>query len=305
MPPSHEAIVNTMLPAQIEKPIPTRTVSTRTVPRPQNLNQASTGMDPAAAASATPAASVKLGPEVTALARKQQAMRQREQAIAEREKQLEERLAKAEKYSRLEAGVESGDYSGLGELKVDYNKLTKWELDRQLGEDPQAQKFNSLEEQIQALKKSQEDKATEEYEETVAAYRTEITSLIDAPEFQALKKFKETGAEGKEFSGVDIALQLILDSWEEDQVEVSSEEAVRLTKESLIERARKYSALMEEPVQEESKLPPPRAGSRTLTQQLQPAGVTKQPAKSLQHLSEAERYAEARRRVLERQQQGS
>ena len=303
--PSHEAIVNTMLPPSVEKPIPTRTVSTRTVPRPQNVNQAITGMDPAAEASATPAASVKLGPEVTALARKQQAFRQREQALIEREKQLEAKLAEADKYSQLKTKFDSKDFSAAEELGLTYDEFTKYKLEKQLGEDPQAQKFNSLEEQIQALKKSQEDKATQEYEETVAAYRTEITSLIDAPEFQTLKKFKETNAEGKEFTGVDIALQLILDSWEEDQVEVSSEEAVRLTKESLIERARKYAALIEEPVQEESKLPPPRPGSRTLTQQLQPAGVTKQPAKSLQHLSEAERYAEARRRVLERQQQGS
>lgn len=304
--PTREAIVDSIIPHQAEKPIPVRTVQTRATPRvAQNINQGSTADTPAAA-SATTEESVRLSPQVSALARKEQAFRQRELALKEREKALEEKLAKAERYSQLETGLAAKDYSKAEELGLSYDEYTKYLIEKQAGEDPNGQRFKVIEEEIQAFKKREEEKATMEYDETVAAYRDELSQGSESPELQIVKKFKRTNTEtGKEFTGVDVALQYILDSWEKDNKAVSVEEALKLTKELLTSEAKESAALLEglEPKEEKQSLPPPRAGARTLTQHMQPAGVTKQPAKSLQHLSESERYAEARRRVLERRTQ--
>lgn len=304
--PTREAIVSTVLPQEVQKPIPVRTISTRTAAR-VNLNQQSSGVDPAAADSATPVESVKLSPQLTALARQKEAVRRGEQALKQREKELEARLAEADQYSQLKTKLGAKDYSAAEALGLSYEDYTKFLLEKQAGEDPNTLAFRKLEGEIQALKKGQEDKAAQEYEETVAAYKTELTSLADTdPAFAKVKMFKDTDEKGKEYSGVDVALNLIIDSWNEDQTELTVEQALKDTDIYLKEQAKKWLALGEEPVQEEVEaraLPPPKVGSRTLTQQMQPAGITKQPVKSLQHLSESERYEEARRRVIARRQQ--
>ena len=294
--PIQEAIVNTMLPKEVEKPIPVRTVSTRTVPR-QNLNQTNTSVGDPAVASATPAESVRLSPQLSALARKEQAFRQREQALKEREKAFEARTSDADKYSQLKTKLGAKDYSEAEELGLSYEEYTKYLLDKQAGEDPQTQRFKQLEDEIQALKKSKEESAAQEYEETVAAYKTEIAKLVEtSPDFPKVKKAKRE----------DAVLQLILDSWEADGTEMTVEQASKDVELFLGEEAKKWASLIEEPEQSPGVpnrvLPPPRPGSMTLTQQMQPPSGKREPAKSLQHLSESERYAEARRRVLERRQ---
>lgn len=299
--PTIEPVSDSLIPKTAEKPIPVRTVSTREVPR--NVKQPSTPVDQKVADSTIPAESVKLSPQVTALARKEQAYRQREQALKQREADLEAKLADADKYSQLKAKLSTKDYSEAEALGLDYEGYVEYKINQTNGEDPTAEKFKSLEAEIQALKTRTEESATQEYEETVAEYRKELKSMADSnPEFSTVKRFTETDQDGKEISGVDVALQLILDSWEEDQEEVTIDDALKLTKEFLVERAKRYAALVEEPKPEveAQRLPPPRQGSRTLTQQLQPSGIERKPERSYQQMSESERYAEARRRVLER-----
>lgn len=308
--PTREAIVDSVIPKDVPKPIPVRTISTRAfkpAPKIENGNQEGTVRTDPVAASTTPEESVRLSPQLSALARKEQAFRQRELALKQREKDLEAKLADAEQYGQLKTSFAAKDYSKAEELGMTYEEHTQFLLEKQAGEDPQTQKFKALEAEIQSLKKGQEEKATQEYEETVSAYRKELTTALEAtPEFSKLKSFKETGADGKEFSAVDVALQYILDSWEEDNEEITVEQALKDTKLLFAERAKKYASLIEasEVVSDEPrKLPPPKSGVRTLTNQMQPQGNTVEPQKSLQHLSESERYAEARRRVLARRNQ--
>lgn len=306
--PTREPIADTMLPKEVEKPIPTRVVVTRAPLRkaPQNLNQPSTSVETQAADSATPAESVRLSPQLSALARKEQAYRQREQALKEREKALEGKLAEADKYSQLRTKLTEKDYSAAEELGLTYEEYTKYLLDRQAGEDPESERYKKLEDEIQVLKKGQEEKAEQEYEETVADYRRELSLMAKAePQFAKVISFSDADGEGKEFTGVDIALQYIIDSWNEDETELTVEEALKDTLMFLEERAQKWSKLIGEPAKaEEVQLPPPKVGSRTLNQQMQPSGIERRPQKSLQHLPDNERYLEARRRVLERRQQG-
>lgn len=298
--PTHEAVVNTMVPREVEKPIPVRTVNTRTVPRsPQNIDQVVTPEVSPAADSAAPAGSVKLSPQLSALARKEQAYRQREQALKEREKSLESRLAEAEQYSQLKAKIGSKDYSVAEALGLSYEEYTKYLLDKQTGEDPNAQKFKTLDDEIQALKKSQEDKATKEYEDTVADYKREIAKLVESSaDFPKVKKAKKE----------DAVLQYILDSFDDDpNSDMTLEQAAKDVEQFLTEQAKQWASLIEEPKQEEvqPKLPPPRVGSKTLTQQMQGTSTTEIPKKSMQHMSDSERYEEARKRAIARlQQQG-
>src|SRR5665213_262500 len=236
--PIQEAIVNTMLPKEVEKPIPVRTVSTRTIPR-QNLNHTNTSVGDQAAVPAA-AESVRLSPQLSALARKEQAFRQRERAFLEKEKAFEARTSDADKYSQLRTKLSSKDYSEAEELGLNYEEYTKYLLDKQAGEDPQTQRFKQLEEEIQALKKSKEESATQEYEETVAAYKTEIAKLVESsPDFPKVKKA------GRE----DAVLQLILDSWEADGTELTVEQASKDVELFLGEEAKKWASLIEEPEQ--------------------------------------------------------
>jgi len=304
--PTREAITDSIVPAPVEKPLPTRTVSTRVAqrlaPEAQNTPQSST--NGSSAAVSAPEESVKLSPQLSALARKEQAFRQREQALKAREKEFEERAAEAEKYRQLKERASKNDYSGIEqEFGLNYENHTKYLLEQQAGEDPNSQKFKQLEDEISNLKKEQEENATKQYEETVAAYRKELTQLAETnPEYLKVKSFKDTGADGKDFTGIDVAMQFILDSFEEDGTEVTVEDALKLTKKHIEETANKWASFIDKPEAPAQKiLPPPKVGSKTLTNDMQPSGEVKK--KPLQYMSDEERYAEARRRVLARRAQ--
>lgn len=300
--PTREAIVNTVLPKDVAQPIPVRTISTRTTPKTMvaghpiettNPNQATTS-------SGTPEESVRLSPQLSALARKEQAFRQREQALKQREKDIEAKLARADKFDRLEAGLKSNDYSGVEELGANYEGHTNWLLGKQAGEDPQSAKFKAIEDELQSLKKNQEDRVEQEFNATVAEYKTEISNLIASrsDDFSSVKELKRE----------DAVLQLILDSWEEENEHLTVEQACKDVEEFLVEQGKVFNSLpkFKPKVSEEEsrRLPPPRVSGRTLTNDMLPASGERKHARSLQHMSDSERYAEARRRVMERRQQG-
>lgn len=293
--PTHEAIVNTLIPREVEKPIPVRTISTR-APKLLNTDQPRTSEGvPGVEASLPAAESVKLSPQLSALARKEQAYRQREQALKARERELEAKLADADQYSQLKTKFSSKDYSEAEKLGLNYEEYTKYLLDKQSGEDPQTQAFKALEAEVQALKKGKEESAAQEYEETVAEYKKEINQLIaTTSEFPRTKKL------GRQ----DAVLQLILDSWEQDGTELTIAEASKDVEAYLSALAKDLT--LESPVVEEPRrLPPPRPGTKTLNQNMAAVGTDAKPLKPLQYLSEAERYAEARRRVLARRNEGN
>ena len=118
--PTHQAIVDTNVPKPVEKPIPTRTVTTRhTMIEPKIAGQPITDSSPAAE-SAPAEESVKLSPQLTALARKEQAFRQREQALKDRERQLEAELEEAKKYKALQEKLKSKDFSEAEAMGLTY-----------------------------------------------------------------------------------------------------------------------------------------------------------------------------------------
>lgn len=296
--PTREPIANTSLPAQVEKPIPTRTVSTRPQKlEPKIAGQPLSDVSPAAD-SAAPEESVKLSPQLSALARKEQAYRQREQALKEKERLLEQKLKEAEQFEALKAKLSAKDYSEAEALGLDYDAYTQYKLDKANGEDPVQQELKALRDEVAKLRKTDEETAASRYEETIAEYKKEITKLVaESADFSTIKAF------GRE----DAVLQLILDSFEEDSEELTVMEAAKLVEEQLEKYGKVYATLpkfkKEEAPVEPRALPRPVVG-KTLTNNMIASADTKRATKSLQHLSDQERYEEARRRVLERRQKG-
>lgn len=296
--PTQQAIVDTVIPKQVEQPIPTRTVNTKfKAPPPKIAGQITTNVSPAEE-SATPEESVRLSPQLSALARKEQAFRQREQALKDREKAIEAKLAEADKYEQLKKKLTEKDFSEAEALGLSYEEYTKYVLEKQGGEDPTKVEIQALRAEIEALKKGTEESAAGQFEETVSEYRKEITKLVaDNPDFSSIKELK----------GEEAVLQLILDTFEEDDEELSITDAAKLVEEKLLEQGKAYLSLSKfkktEVEPEQRVLPRPVVG-KTLTNDMT-ASSEKRPLKSLQHLSESERYAEARRRVLERREKGN
>jgi hypothetical protein len=296
--PTREPIANTIIPQTAPPPIQVRTVTTRAVAKP-TIDQQVTNKEVPVADSTQPSKeeSVTLTKELSAKARSEQAFRQRERALKDKEAALEAKLKDAEAYQTLKTKLTAKDYAEAEALGLNYEEYTKYKVDKLNGEDPKEQKIRELEQKIEALAKGTEESAQAAYDDTVKEYKKEISSLVaSTPEFSSLKgKYEEH------------VLQNILDSWEQDDEEVTIAQAAKETLEYLKTQKEELDLLFKKPEEklsvEEKILPAPRTGLKTLTQQLT-VDSEKRPLKPLQYLSESERYAEARRRVLERRQKG-
>lgn len=300
--PIQQPIVDTVIPRDVPKPLPVRTISTRNPVIQKDGNQVATIRNDLVADTATPAESVKLSPQLSALARKEQAFRQRELAFKQREKDLEEKLKKAEQFEQLSSKMSSKDYSEAEKLGLDYEAYTNYKLNQSADKDPNAEELAAIKQELQDMKKKQEESSNQAFEETVQAWREDLTSTAASDQFSNLRDFKREGSDGKTFSGVEVALHYLMSAWEEDGRRLSAKEALEETQMLLKKESEMWTPFMEKPKEEERRLPPPRSGVNTLTNQMQPQGEISRPHKSLQHLSESERYAEARRRVLARRQ---
>lgn len=281
--PKHEPVTDSIIPKTVEPPIPTRTVSTKPVLKSAPV-QAKEEQVPVSEA---PAASVQLPPDASAKARQEQAYRQREAALKQREQDLADKLALAEKYSKLESGLKAKDFSAFEAIGADYDAFTEWKLRKSEGEDPAMKPVLELKAEIDALKKSQEESVTKEYEATVAEYKKEISQAIESSE-----EFSSIKALGQQ----EAVLQLILDSWEQDNEMLTVEEACKDIEDYLMEEAKRMVALPKLAAEKKATLPPP-SRIKTLTNDVQ-VGATPVSTKPLSQLPDHERYAEARRRAL-------
>jgi hypothetical protein len=287
--PTMERITDNIIPQTAPKPIPSVTVTTRPHKPLENAGQQiKTDGAPAAESPAKTEESVRLSPQLSALARKEQALVKERLALKAEREQMASDLAEAAKFKQLKTKMSAKDFSDMEELGLNYEDYVKHVLNKQEGEDPKEKRVQELEAKLQSLEKSLEESAANNYEETIAEYRKEISKLIsDNPDFSTIKGLKRE----------DAVLQLILDAFEKDNEELTVAEAAQQIEEYLVGYGNTFTSLpkfkKEEPVKQ---LPRPVVG-KTLTNNMSAGSDTKGPLKSLQHLSEAERYAEARRRV--------
>lgn len=235
--------------------------------------------------------SLALSPKISALARKEAAQRLREAQFRQREKSLEARLAQAEKYEKLQARLAAKDYSAADELGMSYEEYTNYLLTKQAGEKPEEKRFRSLEDELSSLKKDKEEQVARDYQANQALWKKEISTVVSDAE--AYPEINFVGAEAQA-----AVLQHINDSFDQDDVELSAEEAAKEIESYLAERALKLSEspTLKKKFEASKTLGPPRSAPKTITNQMTTT-PTKQSSKPFHLMSESEQIAEAIRRV--------
>ena len=276
----------------------TTTVTGSPIERPAapNVKQGNTTEATEPAEPAKPEESVNLSPQISALARKEQAQRQRERALSQREKELTARLADAEKYQQLKAKIAAKDYSAADDLGMTHDQYTQYLLDKQAGEDPAEQRYRKVESELERLKKNQEEQTIQEYQANQNLWKQEIAKVIDATE--EFSTIKELGAQAA-------VLRLINDAFNEDNLELSVEQASEMVEKELFARAEKLASVSKIKTKYEGEprqLGAPKPSPKTITQNMT---VTSEKSKSkpFHLLSESEQIAEAIRRVQAAKQQ--
>lgn len=234
--------------------------------------------------------SITLSPKVSALARKEQAQRAREKAFNEEKRTFAEKMADADKYHKLKEKLAAKDYSAVDELGLEYEEIVKHELNKEASKDPAQERIGQLEEKLTALQKAQEENAVKEYQANQALWKQEIAKTVQ--ENEAFSTVKELGAE-------DIVLQLINDSFEEDNVEMTVEEAAKEIEEALYAKAEKFASIskIKNRAPEGKVLGPPKTVVKTITQNMTTTPKTAHASKPFHLMSESEQIAEAYRRV--------
>lgn len=243
----------------------------------------------AAPATETPPAeeSITLSPKISALARKEQAQRAKEKAFAEKERSFSEKMADADKYQQLKAKIAAKDYSAAEELGVTYEEYVKHELNKEASKNPEQERVRQLEEKLSELQKAREEDVVKEYQANQALWKNEIVRVVkETEDFSAIRKLEAE----------DIVLQHINDSFEEDNVELTVEQAAKDINDALLERAKKFASVLEPEVSAAKVLGAPKTAVKTITQNMTTTSV-KPVSKPFHLMSEHEQIQEAIRRV--------
>ena len=244
-----------------------------------------------------PEESVRLSPKLSAIARREQQQRKREQDIVQREKSFAEKLAKAEKFEQLQAKIAAKDYSAADELGLSYDEFTQYLVDKNAKTDPAEQRYRTLEERQKALEKAQEEQTVKEYQQNQSLWKSEIAKVVS--ENPAFSTIKELGME-------EAVLRHVNDSFDEDDIELTVEQAAQDIEDALFERAQKFASVskIKQKVEEPPKaLGAPKASTKTITQSMTTTSM-KPSTKPFHMMSESEQWEEATRRVQAQRQQG-
>ncbi len=264
----------------------------------QNVRQPENNVATNASAGAPEAAqeeSVTLSSKVSAIARRDQAQRQKERDLARREQALADKIAAGEKYLSLQEKLKAKDYSAAEELGLSSNELAKFEVDKLAAQDPNELRARKLEEEIANLKRQQEERQIEEYKTNQVLWKEEISRTISTEgKFPELSYLKSKGQDAEQ-----VVLQLINDSFDEDGVELSADQAAALVEKELKKRADFYaeSPSIRNRTPEVKVMGPPKASTKTITQTMTTTPKTAPASKPFHLMSESEQIAEAIRRV--------
>lgn len=248
-----------------------------------------------------PADSVTLSPQVAALARKEQRFRQEQEKLkADREALNAERTRLAQ-LGELEKKLAAKDYSGL-EDKIDYEAYTQHLLNKQQSTDPKEQALKELKDEVSGIKKANQEYQERQFEAAVNERKLASAKLLATdPKLSTFQSKVEKANPAVKLP--DVITQHILDTWEHESEELSVEQATQEVQNAIVEKAKAWASVLdEEPREEKKQLPPLKQGLKTITNQVT-AGELSRPPKSYQHMSDSERWAEARRRAEAKLQQ--
>lgn len=267
-----------------------------------NTNDTSTQEAKPEATEAKPTAeTVTLSPQMAALARKEQAFRRQQQELKAKETALEAERAEIADLKALKAKLESKDYSDVEKL-VPYNEYAQYLIDKGTETTPEQQALKNLESKINSVEEARKSDIEKQFNAAVAERKRVVDQFVESnTELVGVKNlhkaFKVTGQQA--------VLDHILDTWENDGIDLSVEEAAKEVEQIAKERAQAWASVFEQekpPVEEKKPLPPVRQ-AKTLTNEMTIQGEVKTTRKSFQGMTDAERYAEARRRAEERLKQ--
>jgi hypothetical protein len=230
---------------------------------------------------------VTLSPKLTALARKEQKLQQDIQALRDKEAAL---TAKEKDYipkSSIKEKMENNAIQALAELGYSYDEITNLVIAQQSKVDPAQEALKKLESKIETMEETQKQNVSKQYEATVNQYKKEIATLIDKDENYSTVK---------ELSKQDAVLEHLIETFNEDGIVLSVDEAAKDIEEFLIEEATKMANLTKiksklAPPPEPKKLPPPKTGLRTLTTQV--SSTPERTFNQSQHLSMKQRIEQA------------
>lgn len=275
---------------------------TQTTQSSPPLGQIATNVDTVSVeVPSAPEETVTLSPQMAALARKEQKFRQQQLDLKKRTEELDAEKAVVAELKALKAKLDAKDYSGIEDL-VKYDEYTQYLIEKDSNLSPEQIALNKLKEEFEADKTARREEVKRSFDAAVNQRRLAVTELVkENPEFSSIKELKAEEA----------VVQLILDAWEHDNVELSPEDAARDVEKELLERAKRWTQLTKikpavetAPVDDKKTLPPLKAPIKTLTNNMAAPGDVKRPVKSFQHMTSTERYAEARRRAEENLKQG-
>lgn len=260
------------------------------------------------AETAPTAETVTLAPHVAALARKEQKFRQQEQALKAEKEVVEREKAELAEMRALKAKLDAGDYSAL-DGKVDYNKYSEYELQKLNGTDPAQEAIKRLEAKIIGMEKSQEEQTSKLFDAAVAERKNAAIKLLATdPKLSSFKAKVEKSMPQVKLE--DAVTHHILDTWENDSEELSVEQATEEVRSALLEKAQAWAGLLEETAEApeslagmKKPLPALNKGLKTITHHVT-ASEPKVSTKPLHGLSDADRWAEARRRAEAKLQRG-
>jgi hypothetical protein len=237
---------------------------------------------------------VRLSPQVALLARREQKFRQQQQALERDRATLAAEKQEIAQFRAMKEKLDAKDYSGLDGL-VDYNDYSQFQVNRLNGANPVDDEIKRLNGKISDIEKNTQLNIERQFEAAVQERRIATSELVDKTDnFPRIKRAKAQEA----------VVQHILQTWEHDSKELTIEQAAKEVEDILLEKATQWASLLQNEEQEPPKkqLPPLKQGLRTLTNQVTAGDVSKRPRISLQHLSESDRWNEARRRAEEKLQ---
>ena len=244
---------------------------------------------------------VKLSPQVAALARREQRFRQQQQQLEKDRAAIAAEKAEVAELKAMKEKLAAKDYSAL-DGQIDYNEWSQYQVNKINGTDPVQEELRKLAGKFDELEKTTKDNVSKQFEMAVNERRIATKELVEkSSQFPRVKK---AGAPAQ-----DAIVQHILDTWEHDSKELSIEDAAKEVEEILTEKAQAWKALLEDepseapPTEEKKPLPALKPGLKTLTNQVTSSDL-KRTLKPLHLMSEGERYAEARRRAEEKLQKG-
>ena len=158
---------------------------------------------------------------------------------------------------QIKAKLAEKDYSAVENL-VNYDEYTNYLIDKSTKTTPEQEEIKKLYQKLESLEKNQQDDVSKRFDAAVNERRNAVKELVLKDE--SFTTIKELKAE-------ETVVQHILDTWENDNIDLTVEQAAKEVEELLLEKATKWASLtkVKGTLQEKKELPSLKPGVKTLT----------------------------------------